>query len=188
MKNTKKKKFLICKQLFGCLFEKTKASAGLLLFLDLFWKKGKDKPSIFFFFAGIALLSKQEKRSFFWSCFLFCLKLFLRAKPLKAKHVKKKPFFHALIQIGAQMIHMCITFLFVLKFDLAAIKKKSPSFCCFLSCPVNSIRRRRDRTSRRQVKGLSRFLNRTYRNKNFWTYLDSFFVETFVVVFFFYKR
>jgi len=83
---------------------------------------------------------------------LFCLKLFLRAKPLKAKHVKKKPFFHALIQIGAQMIHMCITFPFVLKFDLAAIKKKSPSFCRFLSCPVNSIRRRRDRTSRRRVK------------------------------------
>ena len=54
---------------------------------------------------------------------------------MKAKHVKKNPFFHALIQIGAQMIHMCITFPFVLKFELAAIKKKKPIFSLFFVMP-----------------------------------------------------
>ena len=45
----KKLSYLCTKQLLGCLFKKRKGSAGLLLFLDLFWKKGKDKVAFFFF-------------------------------------------------------------------------------------------------------------------------------------------
>ena len=96
MKNTKKKKVshLYTKQLFGCLFEKTKASAGRLLFLDLFWKRGKDNPSILFFFAGIALLSKQEKRIFFLKLFFVLFaKVISKSKTFESRTCKKKAFF-----------------------------------------------------------------------------------------------
>jgi len=126
-KYKEKKSFsFVHKTTFWLLVRKNKSKCWTSVVPRLVLKERQRQTKQFFFvFAGIALLSKQEKRSFFWSCFLFCLKLFLRAKPLKAKHVKKKPFFHAFIQIGAQNIHIFITFPFVFKFYLTAFKKKN---------------------------------------------------------------
>ena len=47
----------------GCLLETTKASVGLLLSLDLFLNKDKDKVGILFFL--LALLCPKKKKVFF---------------------------------------------------------------------------------------------------------------------------
>ena len=67
--NTKKKTFsFVHETTSGLLVSKTEAIAGLLLFLDVFWKKGKDEASILFcFFADFSLLSTK----FFLKLFFF---------------------------------------------------------------------------------------------------------------------
>ena len=139
MKNTKKKKvsYLYTKQLFGCLFEKTKANAGLLLFIDLFWKRGKDKPSICFFFAGIALLSKQEKRKFFLKLFFVLFaKVISKSKTFESLTCKKKAFFSCPHTNWCTWYNTHVHhFSFCLKVWFGCNKEKKPIFSLFFVIP-----------------------------------------------------
>ena len=137
MKNTKKKKVshLYTKQLFGCLFEKTKASAGLL-FLDLFWKRGKDKPTILFFFCWHCFAVQTRKKKFFLKLFFVLFaKVISKSKTFESQTCKKKAFF------SCPQTNWCTNdthvyhFSFCLKVWFGCNKEKKPIFLLFFVMP-----------------------------------------------------
>ena len=130
MKNTKKKKVshLYTKQLFGCFFKKTKASAGLLLFLDFFWKRGKDKLNILFFFAAIAL-------KFFLKLFFVLFKVISKSKTFESQTCKKKAFFSCPHTNWCTNDTHVYHFSFCLKVWFGCNKEKKPIFLSFFVMP-----------------------------------------------------
>ena len=137
MKNTKKKKVshLYTKQLFGCLFEKTKVSGGLLLFLDLFWKRGKDKPSSFFFVCWHCFAVQTRKKKFFLKLFFVLFKVISKSKTFESQTCKKKAFFSCPRTNWCTNDTCVYHFSFYLKVWFGCNKEKKPIFLLFLVMP-----------------------------------------------------